>query len=538
MFPFFANISNYLRGSWAAKEVLLLGVAVILGLGMMALGSWTLARRRRTKRNVGIHGNAHFQDERELRRTGLLDAKGGVYLAGWRGRRGVTHYLRDDSDMHVIIVAPTRSGKSLGPIAMTLLSWPDSVIVNDIKGELWALSAQWRHWHAHNRIYRWEPSSPAGVHAFNFLQEVRLGTIYEIGDAQNIALGWINVDGMPVIERDHWRKTSSSLLAGCILHLLYREQVLGRYASLADVATALSGAEGPSDELWEEMRDNRHLAGRPHPLVAAEGESQIGRSDRERSSIWSTLQSFLTMFLDPIVAANTNRSDFRLADIADGERPISVYIVTPGTEKDRLRPLVRFFLLMVQRHLMSAELVYEDGRQRPAHRHTTLMAIDELPDLELGSDIESLLSLGAGYRIKCLLSCQAVEQLAKKYGNDNSILGNCHIRIVYTPNDLPTAQWVSDLCGQTTAYATHVMESGRRWSGVVQNFTRTIQEVPRPLLPTDEAMRLRAAVRDGEERIVEPGEAIVIMAGHHPIRTDQVFYFRDPEFLRRASVPA
>jgi type IV secretion system protein VirD4 len=438
------------------------GLSVGAGLIGMGAAAWRTARKRRARPNTTIHGDARFMDWKELKKTGLLNNKGGVYLGSWRDKRGVAHYLRDNSDRHVIIFAPTRSGKSVGPLAMTLLSWPESVVINDIKGELWELSAQWRHWHAGNRIYRWEPAALHGSSAFNFLDEVRLDTPHDVADAQNIAQGWIDHRGLGSDELDHWRKISLSLLAGCILHVLYRERAKKRSASLADVATALSGAEGLPNALWEEMRDNRHLQGQPHPLVTAEGNGQIGRSDRERSSVWSTIKSFLAVFSDPILAQNISRSDFKLSDIADAQRPISIYIVTAGTDSERLRSVTRLFVTMVRHHLMSAPLVFENNRQLPAHKYSTLMAIDELPDLGRIEVIEGLLAKGAGYRIKCLLSCQALEQLADTYGANNSIVGNCHIRIACTPNDLPTAEWISKMCGRHTVWTENIMESGSR----------------------------------------------------------------------------
>jgi type IV secretion system protein VirD4 len=527
-------LSDILSGGLPTKEVLLLAGAAACGLVAMAAGSIGLARRRRARRNVGIHGNSRWATARDVKRMGLLDAKGGVYLAGWRGRRGVTHYLRDDSTVHVCVIGPTRSGKSFGPLAMSLLSWDGSVIAVDDKRELWELSAQWRHWHAGNHIHRWEPAALSGSAAWNPLDEVRLGTPHDVSDAQNIAQAIVDPHGEGFDNLDHWGKTSAGLLTGCILHVLYRARAAGRRASLADVAAAVAAN---SAALWQEMSTNRHLVSGPHPVVAAEGNSQTERSDRERSSVLSTLKTHLMLFADPIIAQNTSDSDFSLADLADGDRPASVYIVTPGTDKERLRPLVRLFLTMATRHLMSAPLMFEDNRQRPAHKHMTLMAIDEMPALLRMEQIEAMLARGAAYGIKCLLSCQAVEQISAIYGDDNGILGNCHIRVCLTPNDVKTAQWLEDLCGQTTAYATHVMESGRRWSGFAQSFNRTIQEVPRPLLPKEDALRLKTAVKDGDN-IVEPGEVIVLVAGEYPIRALQSLYFEHPEFVQRARVPA
>ena len=68
----------------------------------------------------------------------------GVYVGGWQDPRGTFHYLRHGGPEHILTYAPTRSGKGVGLVIPTLLSWPMSCVVTDLKGELWALTAGWR----------------------------------------------------------------------------------------------------------------------------------------------------------------------------------------------------------------------------------------------------------------------------------------------------------------------------------------------------------------------------------------------------------
>ena len=39
--------------------------------------------------------------------------------------------------------APTRSGKGVGLVVPTLLTWPGSAVIHDIKGENWEVTAGW-----------------------------------------------------------------------------------------------------------------------------------------------------------------------------------------------------------------------------------------------------------------------------------------------------------------------------------------------------------------------------------------------------------
>jgi len=94
--------------------------------------------RARQNRMVTTYGSSRWANLRKIRRAGLFDADG-VFL----GRLG-NRYLRHDGPEHVMAFALTRSGKGVGLVIPTLLSWPESVVVHDIKGENCQLTAGWR----------------------------------------------------------------------------------------------------------------------------------------------------------------------------------------------------------------------------------------------------------------------------------------------------------------------------------------------------------------------------------------------------------
>jgi type IV secretion system protein VirD4 len=506
--------------------------------------AWSASVRRRPKKHAGVHGTARFQTEADIRRSGLLQEApsgrhAGVYVGGWADRKGRTHYLRHDGPEHCIVIAPTRSGKGVGNINTTLLSWPASCTVYDEKGELWELTAGWRARHANNTVIRLEFGAVEAGAGFNFLEEVRLGTPHEVADAQNIAQMLCDPLGKGL--DDHWQKTSFALLTGLILHTLYKHRAKGETASLADVAYALSDPARPADELWLEMVENQHCKTGPHPVVAAAGRDMVDRETRERGSVLSSAKTYLTLFQDPLIARNTRRSDFRIIDLMNHARPVSLYIVTRGSDKERLRPLVRLLFTMMARTLMGVPLKFDNGQPVMPHRHRLLMMLDEFPSLGRMPIIEDALPKCAGYGIKCFLAAQDREQMFSAYGAHQTITSNCHIRIVYAPNERETARWVSDMIGTTTIVKEDVTESGNRL-GALSHVSRSFHEVSRPLMTPDEIATLKKPRKtrdgDGEEVITEAGEMVVFVAGENPIRGTQVLYFLDPIFRQRAAIPA
>lgn len=532
------------RAAWApnAATTFRIADAAVLAavtLAMFSAVAISTAARRRPRKHEGVHGTARFQTEAEIRRSGLLphhdgDAHSGVYVGGWTDRQGRTHYLRHDGPEHCIVIAPTRSGKGVGNVLPTLLSWPASCIVYDEKGELWQLTAGWRAQHAGNVVIRWEPGAEKGSAGFNFLDEVRLGTSYEVADAQNIAQMLCDPEGRGL--SDHWQKTSFALLTGLILHVLYTRRAEGKAASLADVAYALSNPSRQSEALWAEMVGNRHLRTGSHSVVAAAGRDMLDREGRERSSVLSSAKTYLVLFQDPLVAKNTGHSDFRILDLMNHGTPVSLYVVVRGDDKERLRPLIRLILAMTTRKLMGAELKFQNGQPIMPHKHRLLMMLDEFPSLNRLHLIEDALPKCAGYGIKAYLATQDREQMFRSYGEHQSITGNCHVRVIYAPNEWKTGEWVSQMVGTTTIVKEDVTESGTRL-GPLKNVSRTFHEVSRALLTPTEIMQLRKPERNERGEITAPGEMVVFVAGEAPIRGTQILYFIDPVFRRRAAIP-
>ena len=535
---------TWMQAPWASQARTTFGMldAALMGaasLGVVGAFIASAGRRRKPVRHEGVHGTARFLSEPEIRDCGLLAhgdrTQAGVYVGGWSDAQGRVHYLRHDGPEHCIVIAPTRSGKGVGNILPTLLSWPESTLIYDEKGELWQLTAGWRGAHADNVVIRWEPGAASGSAGFNFLEEVRLGTPHEVADAQNIAQMICDPNGDGIEGKDHWGKTSFDLLSAVILHVMYCKRAAGATASLHDVAYALSNPADKADTLWANMLANRHDRGKTHAVVAAAGRDQLDRPEKERGSVLSSAKTYLTLVKDPIIAANTRHSDFRVMDLMNHARPLSLYVVTRGGDKERLRPLVRLLLTMAMRQLMGVELKYHDGQPLRPHAHRLLMMLDEFPSLGKLQIIQDALPKCAGYGIKAFLAAQNREQMFGAYGQYQSITANCHVRIVYAPNEWESAEWISRMVGNATIVKQDVTESGTRL-GSLKNVSRTYHEVSRPLLTPDEIMGLKKPRRDAAGRTVEAGEMVIFVAGERPILGTPILYFRDPVFERRARI--
>ena len=460
----------------------------------------------------------------------------GVYVGAWRDKRGKVHYLRHNGPEHVLCYAPTRSGKGVGLVVPTLLSWTESVFVTDLKGELYELTAGWRQEHAHSKVLRFEPAAASGSCCFNPIAELRINTEHEVGDVQNLALLMVDPQGHGLNPHDHWQKTAYSLLVGCILHLCYKSRYDGSPATLAALGQMLSDPKRRINELWIEMLSFPHINGANHPVVGASARDMLDRPPNEAGSVLSTTKSYLDLFRDPTIARNTSRSDFRIQDLMHYVDPVSLYIVTKPNDKARLKPLVRIVVNMIVR-LLADKLDFENGRPKPSYKHRLLAMIDEFPALGKLEILQESLAFVAGYGIKCYLISQDIAQLKSRetgYGPDETITSNCHIQTAFPPNRLDTAEHLSKLTGQTTIIKEQVTRSGR---GLNSQASTSMHEVQRPLLTPDECLRMPGPRKNDRDLITTAGDMVVYCTGFPAIYGRQPLYFEDQTFAARAKIP-
>jgi type IV secretion system protein VirD4 len=142
-------------------------------------------------------------------------------------------------------------------------------------------------------------------------------------------------------KRNHWEKTSHSLLVGAILHVLYAETD----KTLAGVAAFLSDPKRPIEATLKAMMTTSHLGEqRAHPVVASTARELLNKSENERSGVVSTAMSFLGLYRDPVVAMVTRQCDWRIADLIADISPTTLYLVVPPSDISRTKPLIRLAL--------------------------------------------------------------------------------------------------------------------------------------------------------------------------------------------------
>ena len=500
------------------------------------------------------------------------------WLMTWGKKLGLYKYkyIKHDDKHHMIVLAPTRSGKGVGLIVPTLLGeWKGSCIVTDIKGENWGITAGYRQKVMGQKVIKFEPTASDGTSArFNPFNEVRFGTKYEISDIQNVA--GIIVDPEGKGDLDHWKLSARNLLVGLICHMHYAHIINpteNAPLTLNQLASTLKNSLVPDPdnpgnykalgffesvesltqykhwpEEWMPMetidadRNSKTYGERKmitvntehmrtlypeatnltvpglnttHPIAFESFIDIASKAENERASVVSTANALLTLYSDPVLAMNTYESDFTLYDIMNYKDPVTLYLITPPSDIKRIQPLFRLLVEMIVRH-NTRDMKFEDGKQVDTFKHRCLLLLDEFPALGRMDTFEEQLAYIAGYGLKAFMICQGLPQLQKIYTKENSIVTNCHIQIFYAPNDTVTADEIEKQLGKYT----EEVETWSKQPGFFQGKSHSNSYIAKSLMTADESKRM------GDKELI-------FMTGEKPILTEKVKYYMDSYFSSR-----
>lgn len=491
------------------------------------IGSGALVYRLNQPEQVGAHGSARWATHEEIQQRGLLktpaereleilnqaNQKGFfLRLRSPKGRPkcifdascvvlGQNHdgrYLYDSSDEHVLAIAPTRTGKGVGLIIPTLLSWTGSVFVLDFKGENYRKTSHYRREFSY--VIYFNPSSEEEASArLNPLAEVRRG-VNSIKDTNQIAQILGDDDSNPF-----WTVGAKELLQTTMLYVIYACQE----KTLSQTLELLFDGEATLEMMLATDFEDDYIRRAIHGVA----KKVLGAESKVRKGWISGAQNALALWKDPLVQQVTSVSDFAMSDFQFADRPLSFYLCIPPTEIDVYNPLIR---------LLFSQLVSVLTRQEVIGARKLLMMCDEFPMLGKMSLLEKSMSLTASYGIRWFIIAQGMTQLDAIYGRHHMFLLNCGIRITYRCNDDESAKRLSLMLG--TATWKKQQESQNRKPGLFASLlsrSKTEVEFPRELLKPSELMTL------------DNDRSIIMHAGREPILGYKLRYYNEPHFVRR-----
>jgi type IV secretion system protein VirD4 len=485
-------------------------LAVCSAAGVLLVGAAALVAFLPQRR--ALHGNARFASYREIARAGLFSHHG-LFL-GRFGRR----YLVLGGQQGAIVSAPPRSDKGTAIVIPNCLSFPGSLICQDIKLENWHLTAGYRR-RMGQPCYLVNPLDPQGNTArSNPLSYVSSDPNLRISGVQRIAASLFpEIPGTDPF----WTAGGRGMFLGLALYVLETPSLPPTPGEVLRQGMA-SDAEGFSAH-WKRIISGRQSGRFPLSAPCVRAISDImDLAPVTASSIRKTFTSRLDLFTNPLIDAATSENDFDWRNLR--KQPMSVYLgIQPG-DLNLLRPLLNLYLEQA-----IACQTEELPEHNPALKYQVLMLLDEMTAPGRIPILPAAISYLPGYNVRLLLIIQAYSQLREVYGANaaDTMMKSLAVRVLYAPKDFAEANEISQELGTTTVRVRSVSQPRAiAFSGKgARHGSVSVSEQKRPLLLPQEVKELG---RDRE---------LLLCEGVRPILAKKNRYYEDPFFRRRLLPP-
>ncbi|PUA41493.1 conjugal transfer protein [Pseudomonas protegens] len=434
-------------------------------------------------------------------------------------------FLATYGQTFVMLAAPPGSGKGVGIVFPNLLSYPDSVVVNDPKFENWEGTAGFRAVMG-QKVFRFSPER-LETHRWNPLSGLRRDPLYRLGDIRSLA-SVLFVSDNP--KNQEWYNKASNVFAALVLYLMETPELPCTLPQLYEIAALGTGLGQWAHQIVGERSEGQHA-------LSDECRRELNSvyiASQNKSSGWSTtsdiVRDVLAMYGEKTVAWALSGNDIDFSRLR--AEKTSVYFCVSNNALKKFAPLMNLFFSQAIHE--NSTVLPEQGGHCPDGslrlKHQLLFLIDEIAVMGRMEIMETAPALMRGAGLRFLIIFQNKEQLRaeRTYGREggDGIMKAFHAEIVYTPNDIKLATEYSDRLGKTTVRvpSTSVNYGDRR------SRSKSYSLQPRPLMLPQEVNELPY-----EEELI-----FISATKEHPalnIRAKKIFWYEEPVFIERAGLP-
>lgn len=512
----FASIVTYwqLYADDRLQRNKLIAAMTASGVGLLVILPIALVTAARPKRP--LHGEARFATSAEIRRARLfLDQHDGpCIVVGRHGKR----FIALPGQLSAMLSAPTRSGKGVGVVVPNLLSWPDSVVVLDIKGENYDITAGYRARHG-QRVYAFAPFDPqARSHRWNPLSSVRTSPLHRVGDLLTIGQVFFSNDGSGTSSEAFFNDQARNLFLGLGLLLLETPELP---RTIGEMLRQSSGKGQPLKDHLSGLISQRRDDGIPLTDECTDAlQRLLSNSDNTLSSIVATFNAPLTIFADAVVDAATSADDFRLDQVR--RQRMSIYVCIPPNRLAAARPLLNLFFSQLVTHN-----THERPDRDPGLKVQCLLLNDEFTAMGRIGILTQAAAFLAGYNLRLLTVIQAMSQLDAVYGDKEArtFATNHGLQVLFAPREQRDADEYSAMLGHYTERAT---SRGR---------SRSFSDRGQTTVSRNDSDQRRALLLPQEFKELGRDRLVVICENCKPILGQKIRYHDDRVFTQRLLPP-
>lgn len=463
------------------------GISAII---MSLIVAHILFERLRPANNV--LGNAHFANGFEIQKAGFFAQEDESIIIG----KKLGASMHSNGFEHVLVFAPSGSGKTRSIAIPNLFNYPYSVVCNDVKFTLFETTSGYRQNVLGHSCYCFAPARLGSLtHCFNPLANISENKLVRMTDIQRIA--HIMIPTNPK-EAPIWTQGPRKLFKILALYLL---DTPGRPTTLGEM-NRLIKQQNFDAWLLEILNTTSHY----DPDFYRNGFSYMSVHEETRSNIFETFSGYFELFDDPIIDAATSHSDFDFRDLR--KKKMTIYVGFTDEDMERLAPLLTLFW----QQLISAMIEnIPDPKTEP---YPLLCLVDEFSSIGRIERLRRSLKLLREYRVRCILMFQYIAQTYEKYSHDEArAFTNIKTKIAYGSEDSSDAEFISKMLGTRTKKVVTRSVSSQTGGNISDSKNINYQAIP--LLRPEEVMGLPFEV------------ALIMRSGCAPVKAKQCIWYKE-----------
>ena len=468
----------------------------------------------------GIYGDARFAFDWEVKDK-IKNATSGIFLC-YLGRLKVI--LK--GSFHFLITAETRAGKGVSWIVPTILTWQDSAIIFDLKGELFKFTSWYKKLTGH-QVYYIDFMAKDGKsdcnNVFDYLPECRNEKISFIQKVAEF------IQPTPSSGDPMWSSSARSLFNGLAL---LADACPTLNLSMGEIYRMLHTEQATHVYLKDMIEEHSDIL---DPICKMELWDFINTPDKTRGGVKKQLTGTLKIFANPTVDAATSNSSFDLRNVR--KEKMTIYVSAPVDYLEAVAPAVRlFYQFAIDLNLVDPDdeglapsfiqkllIPFKTKKNTVNNPYKCLLLLDEFLAIGYMGVIANKIAYVAGYGLNLMLIIQSKAQLRNEYkDNAQAIEENCQVRGFLTPNLRKTAEELSNELGYTTIL--HTNSRSKDWLGVLPKNVNT-GDAKKALMLPEELQRL------------PEDKCIIFVKGIWPILGKRAVYYSDKNFKKLIKPP-
>lgn len=446
------------------------------------------------------YGDSQVADDTEIKE---LKKDEGTYLLGKHKNKYVYQPNKSKMNRHVLINAPTASGKTTAysiPNIKRIADRGESFISTDTKGDTYNATSGY----LREQDYR--------VRVINLIDKTRSDSINpfdyieSITDAQNFVDSFLKSTGTSSSDESFWDRAESLYMSTLVLYVvIHFEKQYRNIPNWINLYLEIGDDVEKRSALFDEITDDKDMAKRSYNLY------KVNSSSKVESSVLLGISSRLQYFLDEDTESLLAKSDFSYSDLANEKT--ALFIITQ--ERDIISNIVSSVIMTqtIDKLISYADSLPQLKFPRPIH-----LMMDEFANIAKLKSFASTLTTIRAKNIILTAIIQELNQIKVKYKDDyNTILSSFDTKLLMGTTDTDTIDYFVKLGGQYTADILSDSENEDKHS----TSTRIGQ-----ISVVNESM-----VRDLDKQ----SQSMVFVRSYNPMILERTYFFEEKEFKESLS---